>query len=76
MLLQSCNLGVDGCDGRARVGLQADLASVALQSAVDQSCSHASDVVCSFGVGKGLVGGGLLDAFGIGDFSSACCCRL
>ena len=59
------NLRVHHRDGGARVGLEPDLAGIALQSAVDEGGGHASHVVGGFGICKCLVGGGLLEAFGV-----------
>lgn len=62
VLLQGSNLRVDGIDGSAGNRGQANGASVALKSAVDERSDLTLDITSSHGVGESLVGSGLLQA--------------
>jgi hypothetical protein len=62
MLLDGSNLGVDGRDGSAEDGRQADSASVALEGTVHESGSHTINITSSLGVGERLIRSGLLEA--------------
>lgn len=72
MLLNSCDLGIDGLNGCTRVGLESNRASVALEGAIDKSSCHARHIIGGLGVSECLVGGGLLETFGVGDLAGAC----
>jgi hypothetical protein len=69
MLRDGGNLRINSLDAAAKIRSLAYLGRVALQCAVDEGCSHGRDVASSFGVGKGLVRGRLLEAFDISNLS-------
>jgi hypothetical protein len=71
MLADRSDFRVDCGGGRARIGFQANLAGIAPECAVDEGGGHAGDVVGCFGVGESLVGGFLLQAFGVGELAEA-----
>lgn len=69
ILIDRSDFRVDCGGGRARIRFQANLASIALECAADEGGSDAGDVVGCFGVGESLVGGFLLQTFGIGELA-------
>jgi hypothetical protein len=62
MLLKGSNFWIHSLNGCARNRCKTNLASVTLQGAKDEGIGHAIDISSGFGVGEGLVGGGLLKA--------------
>jgi hypothetical protein len=71
MLGDCSNLRIDSSYRRARVALQPHLACVALKCAIGQGVGHAGDIASRFGIRKRLVGGGLLKAFRVGEFTKS-----
>ncbi len=69
MLLDSSNFRILSCNRGALNAGQANLASVSLQSAIDEGIGHASHVTGSLRISEGLIGGRLLKTVGIGNFA-------
>lgn len=73
VLLNSRDLWVDGSLVTADTD-NTNTGSVTLKSLVRESVDHSTDVLCSFGVGEGLVSDGLVKTVGVGG-GSQCVAR-
>lgn len=69
MLLDSLDLGVDGGLVTANTG-QSNLASIPLQSCIQQSIGLTSHIPSCLCVGESLIGCSLMETFQVGDLSS------
>ena len=67
MLAEGCNLWVDSLDGCTWIALGTDGTRVAFERSIYQSRNLAIDIACGFGVCKGLISSGLLQALYVRD---------